>query len=193
MAYYKPCKNCAVEKATCPRRREVAAGISRLSITVVNFRCGQRQPLFRSGQRVQFAWTSWESDGYEDSSVDLLYHGTVIEENGLRFIVRVDDGPSACSEQIAARDVFKNDSLVIKVKPSDMKALDESDRILCPSCSAYEGEDARCQGWEDPGFHSYWPDGCFKAGRKVHQHPPASNAAGFSAEYPLPVSASQEN
>ena len=32
-----------------------------------------------------------------------------------------------------------------------------------------------------------------KAGRKVHQHPPASNAAGFSAVYPLPVSASQEN
>lgn len=168
MAYYKPCKNCAVDKATCLRRREIATGISGLHVTVVNFRCGQRKPLFHPGQRVQFVWTSWEaSGGYEeDYGVGLIYHGTVIEENRLRFIVRVDDGPSACGENIAARDVFKNDSLVIKVKPSDMKALDEPDHILCPSCSAYEGEEARCLGWED-GLHSYWPDGCFKAGRKV--------------------------
>lgn len=168
MAYYKPCKNCAVDKASCLRRREIASGISGLHVTVVNFRCSQRRSLFHPGQRVQFVWTSWEaSGGYEeDHGIGLIYHGTVIEENGLRFIVRVDDGPSACPEQIDAGDVFKNDSLVIKVKPSDMKALDEPDRALCPSCSAYEGEEARCLGWED-GFHNYWPDGCFNAGRKV--------------------------
>lgn len=166
MAYYKPCKNCAVDKASCLRRREIAAGISGMHVTVVNFRCDLRKPLFHAGQRVQLSWTSWDSDGYEDSSVDLLYHGTVIVEYGLRFIVRIDDGPSACGEKIAARDVFKNDSLVIKVKPSDMKALDEPDRALCPSCSAYEGEESRCLGWED-GLYGYRPDGCFKAGRKV--------------------------
>lgn len=167
MAYYKPCKNCAVDKASCLRRREIAAGISGLHITVVNFRCGHRKPLFHPGQRVRFIWTSWERSDYDDDhGIGLIYHGTVIKENRLRFIVRVDDGPSVCPEQIAARDVFRNDSLVIKVKPSDMKALDEPDRALCPSCSAYEGEEARCLGWED-GFHIHWPDGCFKAGRKV--------------------------
>lgn len=167
MAYYKPCKNCAVDKAACARRAEISTAIAGLSVTVVNFRCDLRKPLFHAGQRVQFAWTSWDSDGYEgDSSVDLLYHGTVIEENGLRFIVRIDDGPSACPEQLGARDVFKNDSLVIKIKPADMVALDEPDRALCPSCSAYEGEEARCLGWED-SFHSYWPDGCFKARKQV--------------------------
>lgn len=168
MAYYKPCKNCAVEKASCLRRMELRDCISGQHVTTINFRCDLRQPLFHAGQRVQLAWTSWESDGYEgESSVDLIYHGTVIEETGLRFIVRVDDGPSACAEKIAARDVFKNETLVIKVKPSDMTALDEPDRALCPSCCAYEGEDDRCQGWEDPGFHSYWPDGCFKARKQA--------------------------
>lgn len=168
MAYYKPCKNCAVERASCSRRREISVGIAGLHVTAVNFRCNHRKPLFHPGQRIRFVWTSWEANEEyeEDHGVGLIYHGTVIAENGLRFIVRVDDGPSACPEQIAARDVFKNDSLVIKVKPSDMKALDEPDRALCPLCSAYEGEEARCLGWED-GFHSYRPDGCFKAGRKV--------------------------
>lgn len=167
MAYYKPCKNCAVDKSSCLRRSEVAAGIAGLSVTVVNFRCGHREPLFHSGQRVRFIWTSWERGDYgDDHGIGLIYHGTVIEEKGLRFIVRVDDGPSACGEEIAARDVFKNDTLVIKVKQSDMTALDEPDRALCPSCSAYEGEEGRCHGWAEFDF-SYWPDGCFKAERKV--------------------------
>lgn len=167
MAYYKPCKNCAVDKASCSRRAEVANAIASLSVTVVNFRCDARRPLFHAGQRVRFIWTSWEQDDFgNEDGLGLIFHGTVIEENGLRFIVRVDDGPSACAEKIDARDVFKNDSLVIKVKPSDMTALSEPDRTLCPSCSAYEGEKSRCQGWEEPDF-SYWPDGCFKAGRKV--------------------------
>lgn len=168
MAYYKPCKNCAVEKASCLRRMELRDCISGQHVTTINFRCDLRRPLFRAGQRVRFVWTSWERNDFgEDDGLGVIFHGTVIEEIGLRFIVRVDDGLSACAEKIAARDVFKNYSLVIKVKPSDMKALDEPDRVLCPSCCAYEGEEARCQGWEDPGFHSCWPDGCFKAGRKV--------------------------
>jgi len=162
MAYYKPCKNCAVDKAACLRRQEVATAISGHSITVINFRCNLRKPLFHQGQRVRFTWTYWDNDGegYEGYGVRLSYHGTVIEENGLRFIVRVDEGLSACAEKIDARDVFKSDTFVIKVKPSDMSALDEPDRALCPSCSAYEGEKSRCHGWEDQGF-SYWPNGCF--------------------------------
>lgn len=168
MAYYKPCKNCASDKASCHRRRDVAAAIAGLSVTVVNFRCGVRTQLFRPGQRVRFVWTLWERNDFgEDDDFGLIYHGTVIEESGLRFIVRVDDAPSVDGAKIAARDVFKNDSLVIKVKPSDMKALDEPDRALCPACSAYAGEEGRCQGWEGPDFHSYWPDGCFKANREV--------------------------
>lgn len=164
MAYYKPCKNCAVEKASCLRRMELRDCISGQHVTTINFRCDLRRPLFHAGQRVQFIWTYWESgDGDGDEGFGLIFHGTVIEENGLRFIVRVDDGPCASDAEMTARAVFKNETLVIKVKPSDMTALDEPDRVLCPSCSAYEGDDARCQGWEDPGFHSYWPDGCFKA------------------------------
>ena len=163
MAYYKPCKNCAADKVSCPRRAEIAKAIAGLSVTVVNFKCGDRQTLFHTGQRVAFNWTSWErlEEFAEDHGLGLIFHGTVIGEKGLRFIIRVDDGPSADAEKIAARDTFKNDSLVIKVKPSDMRALAEPDRQLCPACSAYPDETSRCQGWEEPGgFGSYWPTGC---------------------------------
>jgi hypothetical protein len=160
MAYYKPCKNCAVDKSACPRRAEVSAAISGLSVTVVNFRCASRQPMFRSGQRVAFDWTYWDVCEDEDFGLGLIYHGTVIEEYGLRFIVRVDDGPSADINEVAARETFKSDNLVIKVRPAAMRALDEADRVLCPHCSAYEGEQGRCQGWGH-GYDSYWPNGCF--------------------------------
>ncbi len=162
MAYYKPCRNCAADKADCLRRAEIAKAIAGLSVTVVNFRCTDRQPLFHSGHRIAFTWTLWEpSGGYEeDHGLGLVYRGTVIEEHGLRFIVRVDDGPSADGEKIEARDTFKSDNLVIKVKPSDMRALDEPDRQLCPACSAYPDEMSRCQGWEEPGGFGYWPTGC---------------------------------
>lgn len=164
MAYYKPCKNCAADKDTCLRRSEIAAAIAGHSVTVINFLCKERKSLFSAGQRVSFGWTAWEQGEFEDGEgQSLVFHGTVIAEKGLRFIVRVDDGPSACAEKTPARDTFKSDNLVIKVKPSDMRPLDEPERRLCPSCSAYEGEHSRCQGWDDPGFHSYWPDGCFRS------------------------------
>lgn len=160
MAYYKPCKNCAIDKAACPRRAEISKAIAGLSVTVVNFRCAARQPLFRAGQRVGFGWADYGDGQFEEDAIGLVYHGTVIQEHGLRFIVRVDDGPSADGAKIEARDLFKSGNLVIKVKPTTMHALAEPDRITCPSCSAYAGEEGRCQGWEDPGFHIYWPLGC---------------------------------
>lgn len=168
MAYYKPCKNCDVDKASCPRRQEVAKAIAGHSITVINFQCNLRKPIFHSGQRVRFIWTFWENDGEggEGYGIGLTYHGTVIEEHGLRFIVRVDEGPSACSQKIDARGVFKNDTLVIKVKPADMVDLGEPDRALCPSCSAYEGEKSRCHGWEDQ-VYGYFLNGCFNVSRRV--------------------------
>lgn len=154
MAYYKPCKNCAADTATCPRRTEVAKAIFGLSVTVVNFRCLSRKEMFRPGQRVEFHWIDYGDGQFEEDAVSLLFHGTVMEERGLRFIVRVDDTEDA-------RGVFKSDSLVIKVKPSDMHALDEPDRPMCPSCCGYPGEKSRCQGWGNPGsLESYWPVGC---------------------------------
>lgn len=166
MAYYKPCKNCAVEKATCARRSALANAVAGLSVTSINFRCSDRSPLFETGQRVSFRWTSWEVDDWGNSdSLGLIYHGTVIQEHGLRFIVRVDDGPSADDEKIEARDTFKNGDLVIKVKPSDMLALDEAPRKLCPSCAGYDGETERCHAWHD-GYVGYSPNGCLSGGER---------------------------
>jgi hypothetical protein len=170
MAYYKPCKNCGVDKASCGRRSEIANAVLGLSVTVVNFRCVDRLPLFRAGQRVGFKWTDYGDGAFEEDAITLFYHGTVIEEAGLRFIVRVDAGPSADAAKYDARDVFKNDNLVIKVKGADMQALGEPDRRMCPVCSAYDDEGSRCQGWGTPGsWDSYWPDNC--------QHAPADRLA----------------
>lgn len=163
MAYYKPCKNCGEDKASCGRRSEIAKAVLGLSVTVVNFRCAARRPLFHTGQRVGFKWTDYGDGSFEEDAITLFFHGTVIEEAGLRFIVRVDDGTSADAAKYAARDVFKSDSLVIKVKPADMQALEEPDRRMCLVCSAYDDEVSRCQGWGDPGsWDNYWPDACHR-------------------------------
>jgi hypothetical protein len=163
MAYYKPCKNCASDKSTCARRAEVAAAIFGHSVTVINFRCADRKQMFHTGQRIGFRWTDYGDGQFEEDAITLFYHGTVIEEKGLRFIIRVDDGPSADAAQYQARDVFKSDNLVIKVKPSDMRALPEPDRTMCPACCAYPNESGRCQGWGEPGsWDNYWPDGCLQ-------------------------------
>jgi len=171
MAYYKPCKNCAVDKSECPTRSRVAAGISGLHVTAINFRCDDRQPMFRLGQRVTFSWRVFCDDsdfGTDDESL-VVFAGTVLEEHGLKFIVRVDDGPARSGDELLdAKDVFKSGRLIIKVKPSDMSALNEPDQVMCGACCAYDDEPTRCQGWGNPNsWDSYWPKECIHQSVKL--------------------------
>lgn len=163
MAYYRPCKNCAVDNSTCPRRAALVGAISGQHVTSINFVCRDRQSMFRTGQRVSLRWVHWELNDYGDSdSLDLVFHGTVLIEKGTKFIVRVDDGPAVGGEVLKeAKDVFNSDRLVIKIRPADMSALDEQDRSICTECTSYLGESGRCNGYGKPGaWDAYWPRGC---------------------------------
>ncbi len=118
--------------------------------------------MFRSGQRVSLLWRVFEHFQDRTDEISVRFNATVIAENGLRFIVRVDDMDDL-EEGIPAKHVFRNESLIIKVKPSDLAQIDEPARVLCSECCAYEGEADRCLGYGDPkSWDSYWPSQCLK-------------------------------
>lgn len=164
MALYKPCQNCAVDAASCQTRQKVRAAISGLGVTSIKFACKERKPMFHPGQRVAFKWAVYGETGeyWDAEKVQCEFHATVMKEKGLRFIVRVDDGPDHLDGEISAKDTFNNDNLVIKVKPSDMKALGQPDVAICQVCAKYEGEKG-CHGYGSKrDLYSYWPDECLR-------------------------------
>lgn len=163
MGYYKPCKNCAVDLTTCPRRKMVKDSIAGLSVTSIKFKCQDRVPLFKAGQRVSLMWTCWsEGDDGPDDGLPVRFKATVIAEQRLRFIVRVDDADDL-EQGIPARNVFKNDNLVIKAKPADMAWIDEPDRTICQTCCAYPDEPSECHGYGKPStWDAYWPTKCIR-------------------------------
>jgi hypothetical protein len=129
MTSYTTCINCAADKATCERREQVRAAIKGAGITSLKFKCDKRQSMFHVGQRVAITWEVQTEAPY---SLDETWPGTVVRENGTRFVVAVDDVPS--DEGTPARDYIKNDGLFVKVAPHRLQALDEPDRSICGYC-----------------------------------------------------------
>lgn len=131
MAYYHPCKNCAVGSNSCSRRADIRNAIAGLHVTSIKFECAKREPLFQPNQRVKFAWSYWEPSEYgaSDNGCKLIFSGTVIAESGTKFIVRADDEFGAPadddSESMSPQIVFRNEDLVVKVKPCDITPLDD--------------------------------------------------------------------
>lgn len=164
MANYATCFNCAVDKATCQRRADLRATLKGANVYTVKFKCADRQPMFSTGQRVEFDWSSWETDDYDSSELPLVFHGTVICERGSKFIVQVDAGKDASGEEMEASDVFKNENLLIKVRPANMRGIDEPSKAVCPTCYHIEGSaEARC--YKSAG--QVWvPDGCLQPAMK---------------------------
>ena len=143
---YKPCRNCAVEKSDCPRRKMVRQSIAGLGVTTINFKCPDRKPLFKQGQRVSLSWTLWvepDDPNYGSTPYNLQYHATVLAEHRTKFIVRVDDMPDLKRREPAA-EVFRDGHLVIKARANDLSPLDEPDRAICIVCAGYETETERC-------------------------------------------------
>jgi hypothetical protein len=160
MTYYAPCFNCTVDKAACPRRQSVRQALKGSAVTSLKFRCPERQPFFVSGQRVVFDWKSFESDEYDTSVLHLTFKGTVIRERGTKFVVQVDSGKDI-EDEIEASEVFKkNDALLIKVRPADMRPLNEPAKAVCLTCYQVEGQEDRCYR----SGTSWVPKGCIKAG-----------------------------
>lgn len=161
MTHYATCFNCATDKATCARRTALQKALAGSGVTSVKFHCPERKALFAPGQRVSFDWSVWDSYGYEESRVPLVFHGTVVRERGSKFVVQVDAGKDASGEEIEAADVFKkNEALLIKVRPANMTALDEPTKAVCLTCYQIEGQEDRC--YRSDG--QVWvPKGCIKS------------------------------
>jgi len=159
MTTYATCFNCAVDKTACARRLALQKALAGSHVTSVKFRCPDRQAHFRSGQRVAFDWKVWETDGYDESCMNLTFHGTVLQEKGSKFVVQVDAGKDKTIEGYEASEVFKrNDALITKVRPADMRPLNEPTRSVCLTCYQIEGmEEIRChrtisdQKWKPKG------------------------------------------
>lgn len=145
MTHYATCFNCANDKAGCPRRLALQKAMAGSAVTSIKFKCPERKAFFLPGQRVSFEWSMWESDGYEESALHLIFHGTVLRERGSKFVVQVDAGKDASGEEIEASDIFKkNEALLIKVRPANMTVLDEPAKAVCLTCYQVEGQEDRC-------------------------------------------------
>ncbi|WP_298164997.1 hypothetical protein [Novosphingobium sp.] len=164
MTSYSTCINCAADKATCERREQVRAAIKGSGITSVKFKCDKRQSMFHVGQRVAI---TWEVSTEADYSLDETWPGTVVRENGTRFVVAVDDVPS--DEGTPARDYIRNDRLFVKVSPQRLRALDEPDRPICNFCERAPSVGEACKDFDRDlwSHNSGYPSGCL-LGESAH-------------------------
>lgn len=146
MTYYATCFNCVNDRYTCPRLLAIREALKGSGVYTIKFKCPERRAFFSPGQRVAFDWKSFESDEYDTSVLHLTFTGTVLREKGTKFVVQVDSGKDISGEEIEASDVFKkNDALLIKVRPADMRPLNEPAKSVCLTCYNVEGHpDNRC-------------------------------------------------
>jgi len=130
MAYLRTCHNCGHDRDACARRDQIRRAISNHGVTSIKFRCDDRLPLYRPGDRVSVTWPvlgdEWNSGNLE------TWPATIIKESGARFVVRVDDVDSDLGTP--ARSYIKSDSLYCKVSPSKLEKLDEPQRRVCGLC-----------------------------------------------------------
>ena len=145
--FYRTCKNCAFDHRTCDRRARLEAGVKGLGLTGVTFRCDQREPFFRVGQRVGVTWRlvlpewGW---GYEEGLSAEEWPATVVAETKRGFRIAVDDVPS--DNDTPARDYIKSDSLYCNVTAGRLRALDEPDRAVCEYCGSADNGDGTVTG-----------------------------------------------
>jgi hypothetical protein len=179
MSFYQPCLNCAVERATCPRRAQVAAGIKGLGMTTVNFRCALRRPLYREGQRVQVTWKYYPPDwAYEDGCSLETWPATVVRETVKGFLIVVDDVLS--DQDLPARDYIKNESLFCNVVAGKLAPLDEPDRRVCEYCGNPSDGNGGVLGtcWGEDGYGKNIAPNCL-ASADTHPKGGDANAAPF--------------
>lgn len=164
MTHYATCFNCVNDRYTCQRHLALREALKGTGVYTVKFKCPERRPYFAPGQRVAFDWKWFESDEYDTSVLHLTFAGTVIREKGSKFVVQVDGGKDISGEEMEASEVFtKNDQLLIKVRPADMRPLNEPTRAVCQTCFYVEGQaEDRCYKMGD--FHN--PTGCLSPATK---------------------------
>jgi hypothetical protein len=78
MTHYATCFNCVNDKFTCQRRINLRDALKGSNVYSVKFKCPERRAFFTSGQRVAFDWKSFDSDGYDESCLNLTFTGVQI-------------------------------------------------------------------------------------------------------------------
>lgn len=160
---YLTCRNCAVERGTCVRRAQVRAGIKGLGLTSVKFRCDDRQPLYRPGQRVEVTWKYATPDwDWQDGLSLESWPATVVQETKKGFLIVVDDVPSG--NDLPAREYIKSDSLYCNVTAGKLAPLSEPDRRTCEYCRSAENADGTVTGcWGTNGYDDTRVANCLAA------------------------------
>lgn len=160
MTSYSTCINCAADKTNCPRRRAVQEAIKGAGITSLKFRCSERKPMFRPGQRVS---VTWAVGGDNEYALDETWPATVIKESGTRFLLSVDDVES--DEGTPAKEFINNERLFVKVSPSRLTLLNEPERAICRFCDRAPLAGSDCPERSAEWFHTTGncPPGCMLA------------------------------
>ena len=140
--FYHPCKGCAVDVKTCKRRDEIHSAIKGLSVTSVKFKCTERSPYFKTGERVWVTLPFWEPVGTDgDSECHLAYfHGTVIyERNKLgSYKVKIDEGMDINDAGYVVPECLKSKTGYIAVLSKYMKSIDEPSLKVCKYCEGVD-------------------------------------------------------
>lgn len=131
MTVYRTCRNCAHEREPCQQRENVRASLKGLGMTSVKFRCPDREPRFRRGQRVSVTWPVPDDSGYDMPTLE-TWPATVIRESGARFLVLIDDTDS--DHETPATEYVKNPTLFARPAPNCVRPIDEPDVTLCMAC-----------------------------------------------------------
>lgn len=134
MTYYRTCTNCAHDRDECATLANVRRAIAGMHITSVKFKCENRAPIFRTGDRVTVTWliNSEIDDYYPGDWGPETWPATVVSEVGSKFVIVVDDVPS--SHDTPARDYIQSSNLYCKVSASKLARLDEPKRPVCALC-----------------------------------------------------------
>lgn len=166
MAAYRTCLNCAHAPNECATRDRIKQAIAGLSVTYLKFRCPDRAPIYRVGERVSVTWPVCVEAGYCDHPGDWnleTWPATVIKEIGSKFLICVDDVDSDL--ETPARSYIQNENLYCKVSASRLARLDEPKRAVCGLCGLVEGA----------GFDACWQIGTVRDRRclaEIQEQPP---------------------
>lgn len=143
MANYRTCLNCAHVPSECATRDRIKTAIAGLSVTSIKFRCPDRAPLYRAGDRVGVSWVLPDEDGgWSREATEETWPATVVSEIGSKFLICVDDVDSDYATP--ARSWINSANLYCKVTASKLSRLDEPRRLVCGLCgivvgNGYEG------------------------------------------------------
>lgn len=156
---YRTCYGCKVDKDACPRLKTLRERLSGLHITSVAFKCPERVPHFKTGDRVTVTWPFHEGDGYyTDEIFPVPFAATVVSEKKPgRFRIRVDDGPCADPEEFGYScpdDLTGNGHASVSF--TRLEKRDEPAVNVCATCNGVLGKTAEkdCYGTDSPFFET---------------------------------------